>query len=267
MSEKKVVLVTGCSSGFGKAVCEELSKKGYDVVATARKKEQLSGIPARLKAELDVSSTESIQTAISQIVNELGHIDILINNAGFSVRSAIEEIDEQKLYNMYEVNVFGLLKMMQAVLPVMRRQESGRILNVGSISGRMTGIANGGYCSTKYAVEALTEAARYEVSEFGIEVAVIEPGAMDTSFFHRLAKNSDEGMKNPDSPYRSIYERDLKFRSQQSKSDVNKCAARLVTILGNRKLKVRYTIGVSPIFRLFVHMPDRLKEWGIRKFN
>ena len=97
MSEKKVVLVTGCSSGFGKAVCEELSKRGYDVVATARKKEQLSGIPARLKAELDVSSTESIQTAISQIVNELGHIDILINNAGFSVRSAIEEIDEGRL--------------------------------------------------------------------------------------------------------------------------------------------------------------------------
>ena len=98
----------------------------------------------------------------------MNKIDILVNNAGYSVRSAVEEIDMNELKNMYEVNVFGMINMMKCVIPILRDQGGGRIYNVGSISGRMTGLANGGYCSTKYAVEAITEAARYETREMEI---------------------------------------------------------------------------------------------------
>lgn len=265
--EKKVVLITGCSSGFGKALCEVLWKKEYYVISSARNKESLRDVSSDMKIELNVSDVESIRTALSIIMKEVGRIDILINNAGFSVRSAVEEIDMKSLRDMYEVNVFGLVQMMQEVLPIMRKQNSGRIFNVGSISGRMTGIVNGGYCSTKYAVEAITEATRYEVADKGIEVCVVEPGAMNTEFFRTLAENSDKKMKNSKSPYRSLYERDLAFRKKQSKSEVEKCAAMLVNILGQKRLKVRYTIGVSFIYKLFVKMPDRVKEWGIKRFN
>ena len=167
---------------------------------------------------------------------------------------------------MMNVNVFGILRMMQAVLPVMRKKGTGRIYNIGSISGRMTGTVNGGYCSSKYAVEAITEAARYETADMGVEICVIEPGAMDTGFFDTLSQNSDERMKNPESAYRDIYERDLKFRGRQAKADVYECARQLVEIDKRKKLKVRYTIGVSWIYRLFTKLPDGLKEWAIRRF-
>lgn len=264
---KETVLISGCSSGFGKALCREFKEQGYFVIATARNVNNLAEVPADLKVELDVSDDDSVLKAIDFIREKVATIDVLINNAGYSVRSAVEEIELDKYQKMMDVNVFGILRMMQAVLPVMRKQGEGRIYNVGSISGRMTGIANGGYCSSKYAVEAITEAARYETGDMGIEICVIEPGAMDTGFFDTLARNSDERMKNPDSVYKSIYERDLSFRGRQSKSDVSECAKRLVQINKKKKLKVRYTINVSWIYRLFTRLPDGFKEWAIRRFN
>lgn len=263
----KTVLITGCSSGFGRALCNEFKDRGYYVIATARNVLKLSDVRADLKIELDVSDENSISNSMKLILSEVAGIDILINNAGYSVRSAVEEIEIDKLKAMMDVNVFGMIRMMQAVLPVMRKNGGGRIYNVGSISGRMTGIANGGYCSSKYAVEAITEAARYETKDMGIEICVIEPGAMDTDFFETLAKNSDERMKDSDSCYRNIYERDLNFRKKQAKSDVQTCAKKLLRINEKRKLKVRYTIGVSWIYRVFTKIPDGLKEWAIRRFN
>lgn len=264
---KKVILVTGCSSGFGRAICEQLNSNQYYIVATARNKESLKDLQVDMALSLDVCDEESIQNAINAVIKETGRIDILINNAGFSIRSAMEELDIEKMKSMYEVNVFGLVRMIQAVLPIMRKQNSGRILNVGSISGRMVGIVNGGYCSTKYAVEALTEAVRYEVADRGIEVAVIEPGAMDTNFFKTLSRYSDEQMLDSHSPYNHLYNRDLNYRKKQKKSSVEICAREVVKILEKKKLKTRYTVGVAMIYRLFTHLPDRLKEYGIKKFN
>ncbi len=264
---EKTVLITGCSSGFGRALCNEFKDRGYFVIATARNVMKLADVKADLKIELDVSDERSIRNSMKLILSEVTGIDILINNAGYSVRSAVEEIEIDKLKNMMDVNVFGTIRMMQAVLPVMRKHGGGRIYNIGSISGRMTGIANGGYCSSKYAIEAITEAARYETKDMGIEICVIEPGAMDTDFFGTLARNSDGKMKDPDSCYRKIYERDLNFRSRQAKSDVQICAKRLLQINEDKKLKVRYTIGVSWIYRVFTIMPDGLKEWAVRRFN
>ena len=264
---KRTVLITGCSSGFGKALCKEFTEQGCFVIASARNVKNLAEVPADMKVQLDVSDENSVLKAMDLIREKVTAIDILVNNAGYSVRSAVEEINLEKYRQMLDVNVFGILRMMKAVLPMMRRQGKGRIYNIGSISGRMTGVANGGYCSSKYAVEAITEAARYETKDMGIEICVIEPGAMDTGFFDTLSKNSDERMQDPESAYRSIYERDFKFRERQAKSDVYDCAKKLVKINKSKKLKVRYTIGVSWIYRLFTKLPDGLKEWAIRRFN
>ena len=264
---QRTVLITGCSSGFGKELCKEFKKQGYFVIATARNTNSISEVPADMKVELDVSNDVSVFNAIEHIRNRVKTVDILVNNAGYSIRSAVEEIELDKFMDMMNVNVMGILRMIQAVLPMMRQQGGGRIYNIGSISGRITGMANGGYCSSKYAVEAITEAARYETAEMGVEICVIEPGAMDTSFFNTLAKNSDERMRNPDSVYKGVYERDLKFREKQSKSDVSTCAKQLVKIDKKKKLNVRYTIGVSWGYRLLTRMPDGIKEWIIRRFN
>ena len=264
---KKTILITGCSSGFGKALCREFKEQGYFVIATARNVEKLNDVMSDMKIRLDVRDENSIAMALDSILEGIDRLDVMINNAGYSVRSAVEEIDLEKYQQILDVNVFGILRMMQAVLPIMRRQGCGRIYNIGSISGRMTGIANGGYCSSKYAVEAITEAARYETRDMGIQICVIEPGAMDTSFFRTLSQNSDEKMNDPSSEYRKIYERDLTFRKKQSRTDAYICARRLVNIDKCKKIKVRYTIGVSPIYRIFTKMPDGVKEWGIRRFN
>lgn len=263
---KKTVLITGCSSGFGKAMCETFAKAGYFVIATARDESKLTEVNAELKLRLDVSDDNSVLAAVSRAYEEAGRIDLLVNNAGYSFRSAIEDIDVCQLREMYEVNVFGMIRMMETVIPIMRQQGGGRIYNIGSISGRMTGLVNGGYCSSKYAVESITEAARYETADMGIEICVIEPGAMDTDFFRTLASNSDEKMKDPSSKYREYYERDLAFRAKQSKSDVSECARVLVEIDKKRKLKVRYTVGVSLVYRVFTKLPDGLKELFVRRF-
>lgn len=264
---KKVVLVTGCSSGFGRALCVKLHENGYFVAATARKISSLQEVPADMKLSLDVCSDQSVAAAVNEVVAVTGRIDVLVNNAGFSARSAVEEIDVEQAKQMFDTNVFGTLRMMQAVLPVMRKHGCGSILNVGSISGRMTGMVNGGYCATKYAVEALTEAARYEVSRFGIEVAVLEPGAMDTGFFDALASKSSSRMTDSDSAYHELYLRDIALREKQHRAKIQTCAAIAVKIIGRRRLHVRYTVAVPLMFRLFVCLPDRIKEILIQRFN
>ena len=166
---------------------------------------------------------------------------------------------------MYEVNVFGMIRMIQSVLPIMRSQKSGKILNIGSISGRMTSYVNGVYCSTKHAVEAITEAVRYEVADMGIEVSVIEPGAMETDFFQTLSRNSDAIMSNPYSPYHAFYERDMAIRKVQKKAPITECAKQVARLLDKKKLKVRYMVAVNDKFRMFLHLPDALKEYLVLK--
>ncbi len=267
MEARKVVLITGCSSGLGRALCEALPREQYYIVATARKEETLECLSVDLKMALDVCDLEGRKQVVEKVCRQTGRIDVLINNAGYSVRAAMEELSLEELRKMYEVNVYGCIGMMQAVLPQMRRQGSGRILNIGSISGRMTGIVNGGYCASKHAVEAITEATRYEVSNKGIEVCVIEPGAMETEFFVTLANNSRQQMDNVDSPYRKEYLRDQAFRKRQSRENVSACAKKIVEILGKKKLQMRYTVGVSWIYKLLIRLPDSWQEFCVQKFS
>lgn len=264
---EKVVLITGCSSGVGRSLCNELMEKGYRVVASARSLKSIEDLQVDLRVELDVTDNKSIEYAINMIIEKFGHIDILVNNAGYSVRSAIEEMNMDETENMFDVNVYGILRMIQVVVPYMRKQHSGKIMNIGSISGKLTGLINGGYCASKHAVEAITEAARYELREYGIQVTVVEPGAMETEFFHKLSINSDKRMNNEISPYFHIYQRDLKYRKNQNRTNVEESVKQISKIMNKKKWKVRYTISLSFIYSLLIRLPDWLKEILILKFN
>lgn len=265
--KQEVVLITGCSSGVGRNLCTNLQKRGYRVVASARNINSISDLDSDMKVELDVTNADMIKQAVTKVIERYGKIDILINNAGYSVRSAVEEIDIDMAKKMFDVNVFGIIRITEAVVPYMREQHYGKIINIGSISGRLTGIINAGYCASKHAVEAISEASRYELKNFGIQVTVLEPGAMDTDFFKTLSKNSDDKMENSASPYYALYKRDINFRSKQKRADISRSVEQMVKIIDKNKLKARYTISLSAKYSVLVNLPNGLKEKIILKFN
>jgi len=178
--KNKVVLITGGSSGIGKSVGEFLTEKGYLVYGTSRNPENISNHPFRLIA-LDVNHKETILKAVHDIIAAEGRIDILINNAGMGITGAIEETPTDEMRNVFETNFFGAIEMMKAVLPQMRKQHSGLIINVTSIAGYMGLPFRGIYSATKGALEIVTEAIRMEVKDFGIEVTNVAPGDFATN--------------------------------------------------------------------------------------
>lgn len=258
--KSEVVLITGCSSGLGKGLCVLLVQKGYRVVATARDIGKIADVPADMKLELDVCDKKSIDHAIKMIIETYGKIDMLINNAGYSVRSAMEEFDLEEMSKMFDVNVYGVIRMIQAVAPYMRKENFGKIINVGSVSGKLTGFVNGGYCASKHAVEAISDATRLELRAFGIQVCVLEPGAIDTDFFHTLSKNSDRNMQNGNSPYHNLYQKDLNYRKKQKRADTVKATEEIYKIISREKLKARYRIVLPKKFSLLLLLPEAMRE-------
>ena len=199
------VLVTGCSSGIGMAAAELLVKAGHTVYATARRPETLEGLRAggaRTMA-LDVMAEESMTRAVAAIEAEHGSVGALVNNAGYGEYGTIEETDLDKVRAMFETNVFGLARLSQLVLPGMRRAGRGRIVNVGSMGGRITFPVGGYYHATKYAVEAISDALRMEVRPFGIHVSLIEPGLIRTGF-EQTALTSEAAAVQEHSPYAAL---------------------------------------------------------------
>ena len=200
------VLVTGCSSGIGLATARALVGAGHTVYATARRPETLSelaGTPHVLA--LDVTSEESMASAVDTIVAEHGHVGALVNNAGYGEYGTIEETDLDRVRTMFETNVFGLARLTQLALPSMRAARQGRIVNIGSMGGRFVFPVGGYYHATKYAVEALSDALRNEVRGFGIGVSLIEPGLIRTKF-EGTAMSSDAAVAQDDSPYAALVE-------------------------------------------------------------
>ena len=178
------ILITGASSGIGAATAKRLAKRGYKVYATARRVEALAEAK-RTGCEilrLDVTSETSMSTAIADIEAREGSIGALINNAGYSQPGALETLSVDAVRQQFETNVFGLLRLTQLVLPGMRRHGRGRIINISSMGGRLTFPGEGAYHASKYAVEALSDALRFEVKGFGIDVVLIEPGFIRSGF-------------------------------------------------------------------------------------
>jgi len=187
----RVVLITGCSSGIGAATALRLQREGWQVYATARRLETLDALAqagCRVLA-LDVTDEGSMQAAVERTHAEAGGIGVLINNAGYSQSGAIEDVPLASVRRQFETNVFGLLRLTQLVLPGMRARRQGRIVNIGSMGGRLTFPGGGIYHATKHAVEAISDALRFEVKGFGIDVVLIQPGLIRTAFTSTVSKN------------------------------------------------------------------------------
>lgn len=180
----KTVLITGCSTGIGRATAEHLAQKGFTVWASARRPEQIEDLAGRgcRTVALDVCDEASMQEAVATVERADGPIGVLVNNAGYGQEGAFETTPMAEIRRQFETNVFGLVRLTQLVLPGMRRQGAGRIVNLSSMGGKLTLPGGAYYHATKHAVESLSDALRFEVAGFGIHVVVVEPGPIRTAF-------------------------------------------------------------------------------------
>ena len=186
------VLITGCSTGFGRAAAVELTKRGHDVLATARRPEVLEDLDVADRLALDVTDDASVRAAM----DAAGTVDALVNNAGFGVVGPVEKTPIDEGRRGMETNFFGAVRMIQAVLPQMRERESGTIVNVSSVAGRVAPPLDGFYAGSKFALEGMSEALHYEVQHFGIHVRLIEPGVFETGFQSNVSRHGID-----DAPY------------------------------------------------------------------
>ena len=195
----KAVLITGCSTGIGHATALRLAKAGHTVYATARRVDTIADLRAAgaHTLALDVTDEESMSAAVQRVTEEQGAVGVLINNAGYSQSGAMETLSLDDLRRQFDTNVFGLVRMCQLVLPGMRRQHWGKIVNISSMGANFTFPGGGAYHASKYAVEAISDALRFEVKGFGVDVVVIQPGLIRTEF----AATAQTGLATEDGPY------------------------------------------------------------------
>ena len=200
----KAVLITGCSTGIGRATAERLARGGHKVYASARRVESIEDLREAgcSTLALDVCDEDSMKAAVEQVVAETGAVGVLVNNAGYSQSGAIETVAMEAVRRQFETNVFGLIRLCQLVLPGMREQRWGRIVNVSSMGANFTFPGGGIYHATKYAVEAVSDALRFEVKGFGVDVTVIQPGLIRTNFGEAAAGAVAAGtVQSSDGPY------------------------------------------------------------------
>jgi NAD(P)-dependent dehydrogenase (short-subunit alcohol dehydrogenase family) len=268
-TKAKTVLITGCSSGIGRATAWHLAGRGYTVYASARRPESiedLAGKGCRTLA-LDVTDEGSMKAAVAEIEQAEGMVDALVNNAGYSQSGAAESVGMEDVRRQFETNVFGLLRMCQLVLPGMRRQGFGRIVNVSSMGGKLVFPGGGLYHATKHAVEALSDAMRFELERFGVDVVIIEPGLIRTSFGDAAVQSIHEGAGG-DGPYADFnaavaattagaYNGPLAKLAGAGPEAVARTIERAIRA---RRPRTRYPVTASARIMLAQHalMPDRL---------
>ncbi|MDH5021589.1 SDR family oxidoreductase [Halobacterium rubrum] len=192
---EKVALVTGCSSGVGAATVRSLADEEWTVVATARDTDDLADLADETDcetAELDVTKPAQCRNVVDDVADEHGRLDCLVNNAGFAQLGPLEDVQPRKLHRQFDVNVYGPHRLIRAALPHMREREDGTIVNVSSVSGRVATPGMGAYNGSKFALEGISDALRNEVAEYGVDVAVVEPGPVDTGFQDRAEAELDD---------------------------------------------------------------------------
>jgi NAD(P)-dependent dehydrogenase (short-subunit alcohol dehydrogenase family) len=267
IEKSRPVLITGCSTGIGRATAERLADDGWNVHATARRPESIDELAKRgcKTHTLDVTDERSTESAV-KAVEEDGPIGALINNAGYSQSGAIETIPMASVRRQFETNVFGLMRLCQLVLPSMRAAGSGRIVNLSSMGGKLTFPGGGVYHATKHAVEAISDALRFEVGGFGVDVVVIEPGLITTEFGETAAGSLDEVQEH--GPY-------SKFNSDVARVTANAytgplarfgagpeaVAAKIAKALSARRPSARYTVTPSAKVMLAVRRLSTDRMW------
>ena len=275
-SNKRVVLITGASSGIGQACARYLHQKGYRVYGTSRRAQSLTMAGAGVQAApaapfemipMDVDSDASVERGVNLILEREGRLDVVVNNAGFGIAGSIEDSTIEEARSQFETNFFGAWRVCRAVLPTMRRQQHGYIVNISSVAGLLGIPFQGAYCAAKYAIEGLTEVLRMEVRPFGIHVVLIEPGDFHTGFTaHRrrtIASQNPAYLARLDSAL-GVMEAD-----ETNGAPPDKIAYLLERIIVSPSPRLRYSVG--PFYEKIVItlkkiVPERLFEWGISKY-
>ncbi len=248
--EKKVALVTGCSSGIGEATAWALATDGYEVLATARNLSDLEPLRKRAIAaglsmrtrSLDVTRQDAIDGIISDIEDRYGRLDVLVNNAGYALLGAVEEVPMEDLRKQFETNVFGLVAVYKAAIPLMRKAGGGTVVNVSSVAGRVAAPLMGAYCASKFAVEALGLAAAAEVRQFGIRVVSVEPGPVRTRFIETARKASGHIINRQDSLYSKSYIELNDFYGEPYGVPPEAVARVIMKVVRAKRPKTRYTV-------------------------
>ena len=236
----KVVLITGGSSGIGKSIGEFLHQKGFVVYGTSRNPERISDSVFPLVA-LDVRNVDSIKAAVDNVISKSGRLDIVINNAGVGITGPLEEIPTAEIKNNFETNLFGPIEVIKAVLPQMRNQKSGLIINVTSIAGYMGLPFRSVYSSSKGALELITEGLNMEVKPFGIHITNVAPGDFATN----IASGRFHAPLIKGSPYETTYGNTLEMMNEHvdSGSDPNEMAKAIFSIIETKNPKIHYKVG------------------------
>jgi NAD(P)-dependent dehydrogenase (short-subunit alcohol dehydrogenase family) len=247
-----VILITGCSSGFGLLTALHFARKGDTVYASMRNTSKAGDLEKACQAEdltievvqLDVTDEKSVTRAVKHIMDGAGRIDVLVNNAGIGATGPVEETDDDELKEIFETNFFGALRVTRAVLPHMRQQRAGTIVNVSSLAGRVSPPFDGIYSASKHALEAASEALYYEVHPFGVRVLLIEPGGFETSISGsvRIARRFTEG-----SPYIELQQRFeqalTRLPTGGERGDPQVVAEAIYDAVHTEQPKLRYLVG------------------------
>jgi short-subunit dehydrogenase len=259
---RKVALVTGASSGIGAETATLLRNKGFRVFGTSRRADRRSLSFEEL--QLDVTSENSVQSAVAEVLGRAGHLDVLVNNAGYGVMGAAEESSIDQIKDMFETNVFGTIRMTRAVLPHMRERKQGRIVNISSVFGFIPAPYMAAYGATKHAVEGFSESLDHEVRSLGVRIVLVEPAFTRTSF--------DQNMQGADAPI-AAYDGGRENMATVLKrlmpaADNPKSVAKTVVKAATADVpKLRYTAGATAGKLSFMrrYLPTRLVDAGIRQ--
>ena len=269
----KAVLITGCSTGIGRAAAEHLAERGHVVYASARRIESIADLEERgcRVLALDVTDEESMSAAVRQVEEAEGAVGVLVNNAGYSQSGAVESVNLDDVRRQFETNVFGLIRMCQLVLPGMRSQGWGKIVNISSMGGKMTFPGGGIYHGTKHAVEAISDALRFEVRGFGVDVIVIEPGLIRTQFADAAVSKIETGT-TANGPYAEFNAAVADATAGAYEGPIAKLgggpetvAHKIEKAISRRRPKTRYP--VTPSARVILGIRRVLPDRGWDKFN
>jgi len=270
MAASKVILITGCSSGIGRALSEELHRRGHRVVATARSVHSLRDLKARgiTVHQLDVTRHDEARQVVTSVVSEMGRIDVLVNNAGYGLVNPLMDVPETELSQQFATNVIGPHLMTRLVAPSMRKSGSGLIVNVGSISGIVTTPFAGAYCASKAALHALSDALRMELAPFGISVMTVQAGGIETNFGNASLQHAHRLLS--DSSWYIALKQAIQARARISQENAMRSdafAVRLATAIESRRPPAYLRLGHRSFTLPLLHqiLPVRLFDSSMKR--
>ena len=257
----RVWFITGASTGFGRKLAEAVLAKGDRVVATARKQESVADLerqnPSRARAvRLDVTDLAQVKASVQAAIDAFGRIDVLVNNAGYGLMGAVEEVSDVQIRQQFETNLFGLLNVTRAVLPLLREQRSGHILNVTSVGGQVSFPTFGMYHGTKYAIEGISESLAKEVAPFGVKVTIIEPGAFKTDFASRSFARAERI-----AAYQPLYEALINAFKDGVYGDPARAAQAMIQVVEADEPPLRLALGADALQIIRAKFNSELEEY------